>query len=75
MVLRNGRNYSLYQVMRKYIEMGDENSAQVCREKLLRIPAMLDAVEKKTDELAWKQQHKPELELPEEYQVILQTLS
>ena len=41
---------------------------------MLGIPDMLDEVLNETDPLAYQIQDKPELELPEEYRVILDAL-
>ncbi len=50
-----------------YSNANDFNSADVCKEELIKITEMLEDVKGKTNDLAWKIQDKPELELPAEY--------
>ena len=57
-----------------YWQSGDDASAQVCREKLLAIPDMLEEVRRSTDPLGWKIADQPQLTLPEEYLDILEKL-
>lgn len=64
----------LYVGYQLYLENSDPDSAEVCREQMLGIPDMLDEVLNETDPLAYQIQDKPELELPEEYRVILDVL-
>lgn len=64
----------LYVGYQLYLENNDPNSADVCREKLLEIPDMMDKVLSGTDPLAYQIQDKPELELPEEYEKILRSM-
>lgn len=64
----------LYIGYQLYIENNDPDSAEVCREKLLEIPNLIDEVLNETDSLAYQIQDKPELELPEEYKMILHSL-
>ena len=64
----------LDEVMKRYEQMGDFASAEICREKILEIPDMLEQVKAKTSPIAWKIQHIPELELPKKYQNILKNL-
>lgn len=64
----------LYTGIRLYAEAGDENSALYCRQKLLEIPDMLKEVLEGTDKLAFRIHDKPELELPEEYKEVLESL-
>lgn len=64
----------LYQAMELYAKQGDTVSAEICRQELLKIPKMLSNVLEDTDPLAWKVQHVPELELPQEYQDVLTQL-
>lgn len=55
--------YMLIVGIRLYGKNGDDYSAEYCRERLLKIPQMLEAVKEKTDPLAYKIKDKPELEL------------
>lgn len=64
----------LYTAMLFYWQSGDDASAQVCREKLLAIPDMLEEVRRSTDPLGWKIADQPQLTLPEEYLDILEKL-
>ena len=64
----------LYWTMGQFLNMGDSESASLCREKLLQIPDMMEAVSQGTSPLAWKTGDDPTLELPEEYQQILNIL-
>lgn len=57
--------------LRGYTQAGDTASADVCREELRSIPAMLEAVKNGTSALGWKIADQPELDLPEEYLWIL----
>lgn len=64
----------LYVGYQLYTENNDLKSAEVCREKMVEIPDMLQKVLDKTDPLAYRIQDKPELELPEEYEQILRSM-
>ncbi len=64
----------LYVGYQLYTENNDLNSAEVCRERMIEIPDMLQNVLDKTDPLAYRIQDKPELELPEEYEQILRSM-
>ena len=64
----------LYVGYQLYTENHDPDSADVCRERLLKIPDMMDEVLSETDPLAYRIQDKPELELPEEYRELLRSL-
>lgn len=64
----------LYVGYQLYMENGDEASAELCTEHIREIPEMIEKVLEETDPLAYKITDKPELELPEEYKVILETL-
>ncbi len=64
----------LYTGMELYTQAGDTASAEICREKLLEIPGMLEKVLEESDPLAWKIDEKPELELPEKYLELLQQI-
>lgn len=64
----------LYVGYQLYQENNDPDSAEVCRKQMLGIPDMLQEVMNATDSLAYRIQDKPELELPEEYQVLLNVL-
>lgn len=57
----------LYAAMDLYKKQGDAMSAEKCRQEILKIPRMIADVLEETDTLAWKIQHVPELELPQEY--------
>lgn len=57
-----------------YSEAGDVYSAQYCRERLLEIPDMIQDVLDETDSLAWKINDLPELDLPEKYLELLETV-
>ena len=64
----------LEEVMKRYEQIGDFASAETCREKILRIPDMLEQVKANTSPIAWKIQHTPELDLPKKYQYRLKYL-
>ena len=57
-----------------YLQNGDVASAEVCRQKLLIIPQMMEDVLASTSERAWRITDKPDLVLPDEYRQILQIL-
>lgn len=57
-----------------YARAGDSYSADYCRERILEIPEMLESVLDSSSPIAWKIQHKPELELPEEYAKVMNEL-
>lgn len=57
-----------------YAQNGDTASGEVCRQKLLAIPEMMEAVLNSTSERAWKIKDIPELFLPNEYLSVLQSL-
>ena len=61
----------LYVGVQLYEQAGDKESAEFCRQKVLEIPDMMGEVLDETDELAYRIQDKPELELPEEYKEML----
>ena len=61
----------LYEAMNWYLKNGDIQSAQACAGYLCEIPGMLGRVKSVTSPLAWKLNDKPELELPEEYRILL----
>lgn len=64
----------LYIGYQLYMENGDIESAKKCIDCIKTIPDMIDEVLEKTDSLAYKINDKPELELPEEYLTILQSI-
>lgn len=64
----------LYWALDQFLQMGDLQSAAQCREKLLQIPGMMEEVSRRTSPLAWKTGDDPTLELPAEYQEVLQIL-
>lgn len=57
----------IYDVMQLYDQQGDEQSTEICKQLILQIEDMLEQVKQETDPLAWKLQHTPELDLPQEY--------
>ena len=57
---------------RLYEEAGDTQSALYCLERIKKIPEMLDEVKRNTSWLGWQIRDLPELDLPEEYQKMLQ---
>lgn len=65
----------LYEAMQLYNRQGDQSSAEICRQEILYIEKMLECVKLETDPVAWKLQHKPELELPQEYIDIIRQLT
>ena len=64
----------LYVGYQLYLKYGDVESAEQCRQCMLAIPDMMKEVLTETDPLAYKNNDKPELELPEEYKEVLRTL-
>jgi len=64
----------LYVGYQMYVKNGDLSSAEVCRQKLLLIPEQMNAVLENTAARAWKIQDIPDLCLPNEYYVILQSI-
>ena len=64
----------LYVGYQLYMEYGDLESAEQCKQCMLAIPDMMKEVLTETDLLAYKINDKPELELPEEYKEVLRTL-
>lgn len=64
----------LYQVMNLYLQARDLNSAAFCRDKLLEIPEMMEAVARRTTPLAYRTGDDPSLVLPPEYLSILEIL-
>ena len=65
----------LYVGYQLYMQNSDLNSAGICVEQMEAIPVMMDAVIAETDPLAYRIADKPELELPEEYAEILESLA
>lgn len=57
-----------------YEEAGDAHSAAYCRERLFEVPDMLKEVLDGTSSLGWRIKDKPELELPEQYLAVLESL-
>ena len=55
-----------------YQQAGDGQSLQYCAQQAAQIPNRLQAVKEKTSPLAWKIADKPQLELPEGYEELLQ---
>ena len=64
----------LHAIMTLYRNQGDMASAEICRQKILEIPEMIQQVLEETDPQAWNVKHKPELELPQEYLDMLEQL-
>ncbi len=64
----------LYVGMQLYSQQGDEESAQICKDELLSIKTRIDRVLADTDELGYKFDTKPRLNLPEEYLEILEQI-
>ena len=58
-----------------YTQAGDAEGAEICREHLLAIPSMLQAVLEDTSSLAWQIDDKPALELPAEYEARLEAIA
>lgn len=61
----------LYVGYQLYLEYGDLESAEECIKCIRAIPDMIEMVLDESDPLAYKINDKPELELPDEYQEIL----
>ncbi|MBO7453354.1 MAG: O-antigen ligase family protein [Clostridiales bacterium] len=57
-----------------YIEAGDSESAKYCVDKIKEVPLMLDRVKNGTSSLAYKIKDVPELDLPDEYQEVVDSL-
>ncbi len=64
----------LWDAYTEYGRMGDRNSAEICRQELLGIPERLTEVKRRSDPLAFRIQHRPELELGEAYRGRLRRL-
>jgi len=64
----------LYTAMGLYLQANDQSSAVYCRDKLLHIPEMMDAVSRKTHPLAYLTGDDPTLVLPAEYTSLLEAL-
>ncbi len=64
----------LWTAMELYRQQGDTVSARICAQEILGIPEMLEQQKQETASLAYKIQHKPELDLPQEYILKLQQL-
>lgn len=59
--------YLLKNGVSRYMEEGDEESAKVCADEILKINTCLQELESETDSLAYRLADKPQLEMPEEY--------
>ena len=67
---------SMLQVgLQLYSQSGDIGSAEICKDKLLKIPDMIAEVEKGTSSIAWKLDEKPQLTLPDELLEYLEQIS
>ena len=55
-------------------QQGNDASAAICRENLLKIPAMMQKTLDRTSALGWQIHDQPELELTGEQQAFLSTL-
>lgn len=64
----------LYNAMQLYDQQGDQASVEVCKQLILQIEEMIEQVKQETDPLAWKLQHTPELDFPQEYMDRMQRL-
>ncbi len=58
-----------------YWEAGDTESAKYCTDKIKEVPQRLEEVKNGTSSLAYKINDKPELDLPQEYVDIINTLA
>ena len=58
----------LEKVLVRYEETGDFASAEICRGKLMEVQESLEQTKSSASPIAWKIQHKPELDLPDDYQ-------
>lgn len=65
----------LIDVINMYNEAGDYESASYCCEQLVKVNKILQEVEANTDSIAYKLQDQPDLELPQEYQKIIDSIS
>lgn len=57
-----------------YINANDYSSAEVCVKEAKKVEKLLAKQKSETSSLAWKIQDKPQLDLPDEYKKILNTL-
>jgi len=64
----------LHAVMGVYARMGDTDSAQYCKEKLMAIPALVDAVNERTDPMAHRIGEDMFLKLPYRYEIYIKLL-
>ena len=58
----------LWNAMEACLRQGNRAGAQQCAEALRDIPRRMETVKRETDPLGWKIQHRPQLNLPAEYQ-------
>lgn len=65
----------LYRLMELFVESGDQTSAVFCLEKILSVPEMMEAVAAKTDPLAHRTGNSTDLELPHNYQKLVDALA
>ncbi len=61
----------LFILFQLYRDAGMTRSADYCRERLMEIPAMLEQVKANSSKLAWEIYDKPQLDLPEGMQAVL----
>ena len=61
--------------MELFVESGDQTSAVFCLEKILSVPEMMEAVAAKTDPLAHRTGNSTDLELPHNYQKLVDALA
>lgn len=64
----------LYTIRQLYLQAGDSGSAAYCAEKLRSIPAMMEAVSRETDALAYLTGDDSTLTLPQEYISLLESI-
>ncbi|MCM1286066.1 MAG: O-antigen ligase family protein [Acetobacter sp.] len=65
----------LIEIINLYNDAGDYDSASYCCEQLIKLNYTLQKVKENTDSIAYKLQDKPVLELPSEYQKIIDSIS
>ena len=64
----------LYKACESYITIGELESAQICLDRMKYVKTILNKVQSKTSELAWKIQDKPVLVIPAEYEILINEL-
>lgn len=58
-----------------FVQAGDDGSASYCVNEILNVVQRIDAVKNGTSDLGWKINDKPELDLPPEYQELIDLIS